>query len=87
MWLESDIQGEEICFSVRDKGRGIPPEKLPVIFEPFEQVELADSRQKGGTGLGLAICRRIANLHGGRIWADSETGKGSTFYLALPIPD
>jgi PAS domain S-box-containing protein len=85
VWLQCVTQGSEICFSVRDQGRGIPPEKLPVIFEPFEQVELGDSRQKGGTGLGLAICRRIVDLHGGRIWAESETGQGSRFYLTLPV--
>jgi PAS domain S-box-containing protein len=72
-------------FSVEDHGRGIPEEKINVIFERFQQVDASDSREKGGTGLGLAICRTIIQQHGGRIWVKSEPGKGSTFYFTVPL--
>ncbi len=75
-----------IQFAVTDQGRGIPADKLQTIFGRFQQVDASDSRQKGGTGLGLAICRRIVQQHGGRIWAESEVGQGSTFYFTLPWP-
>jgi len=74
----------EAIISVEDKGRGIPPEKLDIIFERFQQVDASDSRDMGGTGLGLAICRNIVRQHGGRIWAESVVGKGSTFYFTVP---
>ncbi len=74
-----------VVFKVEDRGRGIPSDKLDKIFGRFEQVDASDSREKGGTGLGLAICRSIADQHGGRIWVESELGKGSTFFLALPV--
>ncbi|NJR65695.1 MAG: cell wall metabolism sensor histidine kinase WalK [Leptolyngbyaceae cyanobacterium CRU_2_3] len=69
---------------MKDQGRGIPPEKLEVIFEPFEQVDAADFRHKGGTGLGLGICQSIVKAHGGRIWATSSLGQGSSFFFTLP---
>lgn len=74
-----------LLFAVRDAGRGIPTEKLETIFDRFHQVDASDSRQKGGTGLGLAICRSIVQQHGGRIWAESALGQGSTFYFTLPM--
>jgi PAS domain S-box-containing protein len=73
-----------ILFTVTDQGRGIPADKLESIFERFHQVDASDSRKKGGTGLGLAICRSIVQQHGGRIWAESVLGKGSSFYFTLP---
>jgi signal transduction histidine kinase len=75
----------EMLFEVKDQGRGIPADKLRVIFERFQQVDASDGREKGGTGLGLAICRSIVDQHGGRIWAESELGKGSSFYFTLPL--
>lgn len=80
-------QPQQVLFRVTDQGRGIPSEKLETIFGQFQQVNMSDSRQKGGTGLGLSICRLIVQLHGGRIWAESEFGRGSQFYFTLPIPD
>jgi signal transduction histidine kinase len=74
----------EAIISVEDRGRGIPPEKLDIIFERFQQVDASDSRDMGGTGLGLAICRNIVRQHGGRIWVESTVGKGSTFYFTVP---
>ncbi|MBD2327860.1 ATP-binding protein [Alkalinema sp. FACHB-956] len=75
-----------VLFQVKDQGRGIPADKLESIFGQFQQVDASDSRKKGGTGLGLAICRSIIQQHGGRIWADSVLGKGSTFYFTLLLP-
>ncbi|MCT7983731.1 PAS domain S-box protein [Laspinema sp. A4] len=82
--VQSQWQG--VLFAVRDSGRGIPPDKLEMIFNPFQQVDASDSRQKGGTGLGLTICKRIVHQHGGRIWVESTLGEGSTFYFTLPDP-
>lgn len=76
-------QWQGVLFAVRDSGRGIPPDKLEMIFNPFQQVDASDSRQKGGTGLGLTICKRIVHQHGGRIWVESTLGEGSTFYFTL----
>ncbi|MBI2816258.1 MAG: response regulator [Acidobacteria bacterium] len=70
---------------VRDFGAGIPLEAQERIFEKFEQVENVMTRQHQGPGLGLAICRGIVEGHGGRIWLKSESGKGSTFYMSLPV--
>jgi len=79
--------GGSVLFRVKDEGRGIPPEKLETIFERFVQVDASDAREKGGTGLGLAICRSIMEQHGGRVWAESEMGRGSTFYVQLPLAE
>jgi two-component system sensor histidine kinase VicK len=78
---------DEICILVEDQGRGIAQENLDMIFERFQQGDASDSRSMGGTGLGLAICRRIVQQHGGRIWAESEPGKGSRFLFTLPAGD
>jgi PAS domain S-box-containing protein len=74
-----------LLISVKDQGRGIPTDKLQLIFERFQQVDTSDSRKKGGTGLGLAICRKIVEQHDGKIWVESALGKGSTFYVQLPL--
>ena len=78
--------GDRVLFEVKDRGRGIPADKLENIFGRFQQVDASDSRQKGGTGLGLAICRSIVQQHGGRIWVQSVVGEGSSFYFTLPVP-
>ncbi|MEO7030233.1 MAG: PAS domain S-box protein, partial [Acidobacteriaceae bacterium] len=74
----------EALIEVHDEGRGIPEDKLEIIFDRFKQVDASDSRAMGGTGLGLAICRSIVAQHGGTIWATSTLGNGSTFHFALP---
>jgi PAS domain S-box-containing protein len=71
-------------FRISDQGRGIPPAKLESVFERFKQVDASDSRDKGGSGLGLAISRSIVAAHGGRIWAESQPGQGSTFHVTVP---
>lgn len=73
--------------AVSDSGRGIPADHLERIFGRFEQVDSSDAREKGGTGLGLAISRNIVTQHGGRIWAESTPGVGSTFKFTLPSSD
>ncbi len=73
-----------ITFEVKDRGQGIPHDRLETIFERFQQVDSSNSRKKGGTGLGLAICRQIVEEHGGKIWAESCLETGSTFYFTLP---
>jgi two-component system, OmpR family, sensor histidine kinase VicK len=77
-------ENDEVCITVEDRGRGIAQDKLDVVFERFQQGDASDSRALGGTGLGLAICRRIVEQHGGRIWVESEPGKGSRFLFTLP---
>jgi CheY-like chemotaxis protein/two-component sensor histidine kinase len=76
---------EHAGFLVRDDGRGIPPDQLENVFERFRQVDGSDTREKGGTGLGLAISRGIVEQHGGRIWAESGAGDGTTFHFTLPL--
>ena len=72
-----------IHFSVRDTGIGIPLEKQDRLFKSFQQVDASTARHYGGTGLGLAICRRLCELMGGRIWVESDAGKGATFHFTI----
>lgn len=83
-FLSSDLDlGTSVflLFSVSDTGIGIPPEKLNTIFDSFTQADSSITRKYGGTGLGLSISRRLVELMGGRIWVESEIGRGSTFYF------
>jgi len=87
VWISVVQQGAEVLFTVRDQGRGVPADKMESIFERFQQVDASDAREKGGSGLGLAICRSIVQQHGGRIWVESELGKGATFFFTLPATE
>lgn len=77
--------GDEVLFWVADTGIGIPEEERERIFETFHQVDSSITREAEGTGLGLAIARKFVELHGGRIWVESELGEGSTFWFILPV--
>ena len=74
-----------LLIQVSDQGQGIPEDKLEAIFGRFEQLNASDANHQGGTGLGLAICRSIVQQHDGKIWAQSTVGKGSTFFITLPV--
>jgi PAS domain S-box-containing protein len=76
-----------VVVSVRDQGQGIPAEELDQLFKPFGRTSVHGTAGEKSTGLGLAICRRIVEGHGGRIWAESELGKGSVFSFSLPVAD
>ena len=73
----------EVHFAVRDTGIGIPKDRFDRLFKVFSQVDVSTTRRYGGTGLGLAISKRLSELMGGRIWAESEPGKGSTFHFTI----
>ena len=84
--LKAELLDENaIQISVKDHGIGIPQEELPRIYRRFYQVDSSTTRRFGGQGLGLAISKRIVELHGGTIWAESQVGEGSTFYVTLPL--
>ena len=83
----SKMDGSRVLISIKDTGLGIPPEQLEAIFEEFSQVDTSTTRKVGGTGLGLPISRRLIEMHGGKLWAESTgiEGEGSTFLVELPI--
>jgi two-component system phosphate regulon sensor histidine kinase PhoR len=84
VWISAHLVDDgTVCFAVRDDGVGIPSEDLPRVFERFYKADRA--RSGGGTGLGLAIARHLVEAHGGRLWAESVQGQGSTFYLTIPL--
>jgi signal transduction histidine kinase len=83
--IRAEAQGETLLFAVADTGIGIPAEQIGTIFEEFRQADATVSRDFGGTGLGLSITKKLVELHGGRIWVESEPGKGSTFFFSIPV--
>jgi PAS domain S-box-containing protein len=83
--LKAQAAHESVAIAVADTGIGIPPDKLQLIFEEFEQADASSTRSHAGTGLGLAIARRLARLMGGDVTAESMLGAGSTFRLTLPL--
>jgi len=83
--VSAEVRGTEVVFTVADTGIGIPTADQPRIFERFYRVDAARSREAGGTGLGLSIAKHIVEVHGGRIWVESEVGRGSRFHFSVPI--
>jgi signal transduction histidine kinase len=76
-----------VAFSVSDTGIGIPPDRLPLIFDKFRQLDGSTSRRYSGTGLGLTIAKNLADLIGGKLEVLSEPGKGSTFAVVIPVAE
>ena len=85
--IKAETLDSMIQISVIDTGIGIPEDKIKVIFESFEQLDLVVDREYIGTGLGLTITKKLVELHNGKIWVESEFNKGSTFYFTLPVSD
>jgi two-component system phosphate regulon sensor histidine kinase PhoR len=85
--LSAELKRKSVVFTVSDTGIGIPTADQPRIFERFYRVDAARSREAGGTGLGLAIAKHLIEVHGGRIWVESEVGVGSRFHFSVPLFD
>ncbi len=83
--LEARPQGELLSFAVKDSGIGVPADRMDRLFQSFSQVDSSTTRKYGGTGLGLAISKRLAEMMGGTMWAESEEGKGSTFFFTIAL--
>ncbi len=81
------LDADKVMIRVKDTGIGIPASHIESIFQEFSQVDTSTTRKAGGTGLGLPISRRLVEMHGGRMWAESSgiPGEGSTFYVELPL--
>lgn len=83
--INGEMKPTKIVISVSDTGSGIPTEDLPQVFNHFYRVDKSRTRASGGSGVGLAIVKYLVEAHGGEVWAESEVGKGSTFYFSLPL--
>jgi signal transduction histidine kinase len=86
--LRVERQGDSLLYRVSDTGIGIPRDQLENVFSEFQQADATVATEFGGTGLGLSITKKFVELHGGRIWVESEVGRGSTFSFTVPLrPD
>jgi signal transduction histidine kinase len=83
--LAAECRDQTLLFRVSDTGIGIPPDRIERLFEEFRQVDPTIAQEFGGTGLGLSITKKFVELHGGRIWVESEPGKGSAFSFSVPL--
>ena len=88
-WILVNVSADSdnVYISVRDTGMGMPSEELPHIFQKFYRIDNRDTREIGGTGLGLYLVKQRVESMNGRIWAESELGKGSTFFVSFPRMD
>jgi NtrC-family two-component system sensor histidine kinase KinB len=82
--IHSDLLDDSVRISVKDSGRGIPPDAVEVIFDKFVQIKQSTDATPGSVGLGLAIAKEVVEAHGGRIWVESSVGQGSTFFFTIP---
>jgi signal transduction histidine kinase len=80
-----ELKGDQLRYRVSDTGIGIPAHQIDEVFAQFRQVDATTTRDFGGTGLGLSITKNFVEMHGGRIWAESDLGEGSTFYFTIPL--
>jgi len=83
--IKADASNGTFNLAVRDTGPGISTADQAKLFQEFQQVDNSKTRKKEGTGLGLAISKRIIEMHGRRIWIESQVGQGSTFFVMLPV--
>src|SRR5262249_31452539 len=83
--IKASASDGSFTVAVRDTGPGIARSDQGKIFEEFQQADSSVTKKKGGTGLGLSIAKRIIEMHGGKIWVDSDLGKGSTFAFTIPV--
>jgi signal transduction histidine kinase len=83
--IDVERDGEMLRYAVSDTGIGIPPDQVDAVFAEFRQVDATITRQFGGTGLGLSITKKFVEMHGGRLWVESELGTGSTFFFTIPL--
>ena len=83
--ISTKLDDNYLVFTVKDNGAGIPKDKQSDLFRPFYQADTSLSRKPGGTGLGMSISKGLVELHGGRIWIESEEGKGTTVHFTIPI--
>jgi signal transduction histidine kinase len=83
--IEIELQDDLLVYRVSDTGIGIAKDKLETVFAEFRQGDATITSEFGGTGLGLSITKKFVEMHGGRIWVESEVGRGSTFFFAIPV--
>jgi PAS domain S-box-containing protein len=83
--ISAEARGERLLYKVSDTGIGIPPDKIASLFTEFKQTDATIASEYGGTGLGLSISKKFVEMHGGRIWVESEIGKGSAFMFEIPL--
>ena len=83
--ISIELKNSTLVCRVADTGIGIPPDKIGNLFTEFKQTDATIASEYGGTGLGLSISRKFIEMHGGRIWVESELGKGSAFIFEIPL--
>jgi signal transduction histidine kinase len=83
--IDAQREAGDVRITVWDTGAGISEENMPRLFQPFEQLGSVLTKKAAGTGLGLNLCKKFVELHGGRIWAESEVGRGSRFIFVIPV--